>query len=232
LPELLQRRFYEVAPMFRLLAYTSTFSILIPFTAILVAKAWKVKREGIDYLIYFIYMSLLFEVLFFALSRFGIPNVQYSHPYAIAEFLLLTMFFKGLFNWKSKIIRYYIWGFLFYLIVNPFLIEPFSGFNPLARSIICLIFIAVSLFYYYQLYRDESIVEPEKSPSFWFVTGLFVYFAASIFTFIFINQLFVPNQFGETTIRTSLFFHSLSNILKNLLLAVGLWLTRKHQEAY
>lgn len=186
--------------------------------------------KGGIYLRAFIIASFLFEALFYTLSKLHTRNVQYSHLYSVIEFATLFFFFKQILDLKKGSL-YPFAAYLIYLLINPFFFEEMMSFNPMARSLSCLIFIFLSLSFFFKLYQEEEILEPVKNPLFIIVIALFIYYSASIFTFVLINETFFTDL-DPKAIHNSLFFHSLSNVLKNMLITVALWMARNQQANY
>lgn len=214
--------------MYRYLIDISTFSILIPLLGLIIVRSHNLK--GGHYLKLFIIASFLFELLFYTLSKFHTRNVQFSHLYSIVEFTILFLFFRNILNIKKGGF-YPFTAYLIYLLINPFLFEDMMSFNPMARSLSCLIFIFLSLSFFFKLYQEEEILEPVKNPLFIIVIALFIYYSASIFTFVLINETFFT-ELEPNAIHNSFFFHSLSNVLKNILITVALWMARDRQVNY
>jgi hypothetical protein len=205
------------------LSLVSAISIVLPVMVSLLLKSR--KESYVKPLLFFVYASLLFEIFFLYTASQKIKNVQWSHLYTLVEFITLAMFFFYILSDEANRKRLLVLFALYtlYLAVNPFLIEDINNFNPIARSINSFFFIILSLLYMYKIYQSETIEMPEKSPVFWIVTALLFYFSVSFFTFLLSHTLL---KYSPDTIATSWFFHSMSNIIKNLLITWGLWLLK------
>ena len=206
------------------LATLSGFSIIFPAMAFLVFCPLKTK--SIIILKYFVFGSVVFELFFTITSWNSIYNVAFSYPYTLFEGLSLIAFFLFILEKRESMVIVLLISYVFLFIIDSISFEPLQSilsFNPFARSFNSLLMVSLSFLYYFQIYRQEKIIELDKDPSFYFVSGLLLYFSTSFFTFLFSAEIF---ELTNDKIETSWFFHSISNIGKNTLLTIGIWQAR------
>ncbi len=190
------------------ISYGSTFS---PVLAFIFFQKWKVRYlYGIAL---FVLISFLTDVLF-GFILVGKPNYFILQLYGIFEALLLFLFY-GIVLEKSKkwIIVIGIVFTLFY-IYDAIWIEP-DQFNTIGRSVESFIMIVLSLTLFYQFFRKEDDIFLDKSPLFWINIGILIYFSGALFSFVMSSVIL--------TSKLSWVFHNISNILKNVFIAIGLW---------
>ncbi len=189
--------------------YGSVFSPVIPLLF-----AWqKLNRYQVVIVIFIAcsFFSDLFSLYIFN-PRGG--NYHFLQLYGIIEACLLFYFYSlVLKNARTKIIVLLIGYGIFYSI-DSFTWEA-GTFNSYARVIECLFIVSFSLMLFLQFYKDEDDIFIEKSPLFWFNVALLTYFAGAFFSFI-LSKYFLPGVFSWK-------FHNSANMLKNIIMAIGLW---------
>lgn len=208
-----------------LLGTLSGISILLPALAFLFIPLPATRSTTM--LKYFIFGSVAFELIFTITSFLGIYNVTLSYPYALFEAILLISFFLFFFHTPQKARGWVLGIYTLLFFADSFFVEPlntFVSFNPIARSFNGLIIVVFAFLYFYRIYQQEKITFLEREPSFWFVSGLLLYFSTSFFTFLFSAELFT---LANDKIETSWFFHSISNLAKNGLITVGIWVGKR-----
>jgi hypothetical protein len=208
-----------------LLGTLSGISILLPALAFLFFPPPAARSTTM--LKYFIFGSVAFELLFAVTSFLGIYNVTFSYPYALFEGIFLISFFLFFFNTPPKKRGWVLGIYAVLFLIDSIFLEPlntFVSFNPIARSFNGLVVVVLSFIYFYRVYQQEKITLLEREPSFWFVSGLLLYFSTSFFTFLFSAELFTLDN---DKIETSWFFHSISNLAKNGLITVGIWVAKR-----
>ncbi len=145
-------------------------------------------------------------------------NYWVLHTYHILEIMILGVFYSFFLNNKLHL---YFWViFLLAYIYNTVIISGFSQFSTLLVGIECLLFIIYGVFGYYSLFQKQEYFFLDKSPEFWFNTGIITYFSGSLFSWVMFNYLHLDGTSGFWA------FHNLANILKNILFAIGLWKVR------
>lgn len=150
-------------------------------------------------------------------------NYAFLNIYGFIEFLLIGAAFNQIFNAKIIHRSFLTISVLVYLIL--FIQNPHE-FNDLGRAIEASYTLVFSLGYFYTIYSKSLNLFIEKSPLFWLVAGLFVYFSGSLFSFLLsseiLDQKIISPEYSWT-------FHNMANIAKNLFFGVGFWLfTRKN----
>jgi hypothetical protein len=116
--------------------------------------------------------------------------------------------------------------FIIYLLVNPFVWEPLNTYNSISRSLESILLIVYSSLYFYKIYQEEKIEQLEKQPEFWCVAGIVIYLAMGLFTHLLADFILSYDADKETLMTSYSFVHA-SNIIKNLMIASGIWIANR-----
>ncbi|WP_436517705.1 hypothetical protein [Ekhidna sp. To15] len=200
------------------LVYTSIFSPLIPITLI-----------GINYKKFWNRTLLLFgafTIMSFLTDLATITvvngnNYFFLNIYALLEFALIGLLFLRIIKTRPTLNKLTFAGF-YMLTLIIFLYNPYQ-FNDIGRAIEATYTISLSIIYFYSIYTNSESLFIEKSPLFWLVVGLFVYFSGSLFSFLLSNEILKQEIIMPDY---SWAFHNMANIAKNVLFAVGFGLLK------
>lgn len=191
MPALVGLLFYK-----RLQAVQKTLLILILLSTLIeIIALWVIHQGGYQHLVYRIFTILEFSLLTYIFAQ-GIK------PF-FTEF-----FFKGA----------VIFFFLFVL-ADMIWISGIVQFNSYSTAIEGLILIFFSLIFFYKTLQELQIQHLEREPLFWISTGVLLYFASSLFIFLFTNYI--------NSSTRSLFIiwgiHGIFSILLNIFYSIALW---------
>lgn len=202
--------------------YLSIFSILIPVLAGL--RHYKFQAQNGRLILGLCFISLLSEILSYASAVIYHNNYWVIHLYHITELIILGLFF-------SEFLDKRIYLYILLLLASFYLIDTikFSGFQQINAELIgieCLILIGFCVAGYYSIFNQEIYFFLEKSPEFWFITGLTIYFSGSLFSWLLFNVI----NGGEGHSIGLWTFHQVANILRNICFAIGFWVANKTHE--
>lgn len=190
--------------------YGSIFSPIIPLLFV-----WKRLNLYQIVIVTFIVLSFSTDLLtVFVIKGY---NLHYIRAWGFVEALLLFLFYSIVLDRSKKWITALTIVFVVLYLFDSFWLKSYE-FNTLGRSIECFIFIVLSVLLFYQFFRKEDDIFIEHSPLFWINIAILAYFSGAFFSYVLSNMLLVDS--------ITWIFHNISNILKNLLLAVGLWKVR------
>ena len=97
--------------------------------------------------------------------------------------------------------------------------------HNLAKIPVSIVFISLSLAYFFRLLNKMPTTHIHHLPMFWINTGILIFYAGTIMIFIFSDYL--VNVLKDSLMVYWSFYNSL-NILSHVLIAMGLWqVTRK-----
>lgn len=137
--------------------------------------------------------------------------------FTVVEYTLFTIFLS--FNFKSKKIKKLIlfvlplfYAILLYYIFNKDRSNNFDAIPAALESILIIIFCVI---FFFEQIRDMEVSFIYSSKTFWIIVAILVYMSATFF-------LFISAEFVSQEERRSYWFiNSISNLLKNVLLAVA-----------
>lgn len=198
--------------------YASIASPLLPiFFAV---RRRKSLNDVLLLIVALVVISVATDVAMLMLGMKRINNLPVAHVYGLIEAGLLILFFARI-NAFSNTTRYLLLtAYSTFYIFNSVFNESIFVLNGFARSIEAFMVLFFCIYTMYRFYVKEEDVFIEKSPTFWIVIGILFYFSGALFSFLLAAEIFSrtpDNLFGSWVL------HNISNILKNILIAVGIW---------
>ena len=94
-------------------------------------------------------------------------------------------------------------------VVNIFLIQKYV-YQSITYSLGCLLIVAFSIYYFWELFQRKTYVNLAREPAFWICSGLLFFSACSFPVYAFLNLL---QNLGPTVSRVMAFLMDLVNIL-------------------
>jgi hypothetical protein len=167
------------------------------------------------------------EALMFSLPYFGVNNLVGLHFYALAEIILLSMFF--IHQLKSVAEKRIVWIAmacvsaicLLYAAVG----NNITGFNSLPRAIECIYLSGLCGYVFY-----EMLLEPgPKEDALYFVNGAVLFYFSSSFIVFAFSKYLAPH--GEDLL-VMYNVHSIINAICNIAYAAGLWIASRSPYPY
>ena len=152
------------------------FSVLLALLSLIFY--WKFDK-ALKYFAGYLILSGATEYLASEFTKSLGYNLFLLHPYTILEFILLSGFFKVVFDQLgSKFSMLKITIVVVPLcILNSIFIQPMEGFNSYATTLVGLILIAYSVYTYYLLLEKDSV---EFYGIKWLVGGVLIYQMTSL----------------------------------------------------
>lgn len=137
--------------------------------------------------------------------------------FTVVEYTLFSIFLY--FNFKSKKIKKLILFVLplFYIIVLYYIFnrDQSNNFDAIPASLESILIIIFCVIFFFEQIRDMEVSFIYSSKTFWIIVAILIYMAATFF--LFVSAEFVSQQER----RSYWFINSISNILKNVLLAIA-----------
>lgn len=189
-----------------------------------VVKFRKLPKE-IKIIGLFLSLNLLTEILSRSLSGIGENNLYLLHIYTLFEFLVWSLFYKYLFNKKEKNHNYY-WPSVFLiavlLILNSMFLEPISGFNSNAKTLVQLILIGYAVIYFFNSFGKTDFSTKENQSILLINFAIILYYSGSLFIFMF-AKLLETNDVSPLSFDGFWLFNALLNAIFQLLILVSIW---------
>jgi len=108
-----------------------------------------------------------------------------------------------------KALLYCLWIFPLISVMNIFLIQKYV-YQSITYSLGCLLIVAFSIYYFWEVFQSKSYVNLAREPAFWICSGLLFFSACSFPVYAFLNLL---QNLGPTVSRVMAFLMDLVNIL-------------------
>ncbi len=173
------------------------------------------------------YMVITLFIQYYAayLSRQGLPNLYLLHLYTLLEFLAWAFFYHYLFRNRPRLIKVYPWivGIISVLIVaNTIFLEPVSGFNSNAKSLVQLTLISSAIYYFFIAFGKIDLALPLPRSLTQINFGIIIYYSATLFIFMFSRFL---NDNDVAPVRHNFFWaiNGLFHVIFQMLLLLSLW---------
>ncbi len=212
----------------------SIFSFLIKAFLALSTLIWLIRYrqlpDALRVLGYFLAIDLAIEFSAGYLASKRMNNLPLLHLFTFCEFIFFSFFFYHLIRTLSRHKRQF---FIFlsviaaFLVVNSAFIQTIYSFNSIAKGIVHLILIIYAIWYFYQL---SSLGPDEASttgrPLRLINSAVLLYYSGSLFIFMFTNFI----QANDLRMHRGFWaFNAGLNVVFQLLVLIGLWLTAFRQ---
>jgi hypothetical protein len=170
--------------------------IIVPWSAIIPILAAIVRHRHLNTKCWFIFLYLCWTTTLNIVSNIradnGLNNLRLLHADTVVEMLLFSGFFIYAFQSRQikTFIRVLVVLFPLFCIINFTFIQSIDQFNTYTRPVEAIIFIILSLLYWWKTGKTEDgegqWVDISEN---WFVSGNLLYFSSALFLFIFTNYL-------------------------------------------
>jgi hypothetical protein len=192
------------------------YSIIAP---VVIGAIFYFKLPGaLKILCWLLFATLIMEGIGLWLFQLKVNNLFIFHLYSYIEFGLITLIYYQLSTnqmWKRLLVITFFVFLLFSGVVLAFY-QGLDSFNSLQRNAEGIILMV----YFFAFIRQYSLFESRRrkllKPFFWLTYGYFIYFAGTIFLFIFANEILSDKMNDYWTI------HGVFNIFLNIIYAVVL----------
>lgn len=192
-------------------------SVLSPILGIGIGLSYFFKNK-ISFIDKLIVVLLLFSFLMdfsgYISAKVWRNNLWVSNVYHLGLLAIIPIYFKMSCGVRKGIIHTYQ---ILSLTVFTFLLlnDGVSAHQSLYYSVNNVFYLILTLFVFYEMFIKEDILFIEKSALFWYNTGFLIYFSGGLFSYL----------MGDEILSSSLswVFHNISNIIKNVFLAIGLY---------
>jgi hypothetical protein len=136
---------------------------------------------------YFLALSLLTEVGAQSLFYQGVNNLFLLHIYTVLELLAWSYFYYLLFRgktWRGDLIPYLVAPLVFLLIANSLLLEPLTGFNSNAKTLVQLTLIGYAVSYLFDAFGKIDLSKPVPRAITFINFAVLLYYSGSLFIFM------------------------------------------------
>jgi hypothetical protein len=183
-------------------------------------------KKKSPYFLLGIFFFVFFIVKFYTLvtAELHKNNMPAFHVLALLEIMAVYIFYSQVLY--QKVFKWGIVGLVVLHIGNALLFQNIWTFNSLAWTMDMLIVIGIGLLYFFHIYNDENDYTPLLDrPDFIITVGWLLYAAGSLFTYLMGTAIL--SGYAEGFFKNGWFFQTISNILKDIIISYGFWLTSK-----
>ena len=157
-------------------------------------------------------------------AELHINNMAAFHLLALVEIVLVYCFYNQLIFKKIHLSG--LIAIALANILNSIFFQDIHSFNSLAWTFNMIALIVMGLMYFYKVYNDEEDYTPlNERPAFIITSGWLIYASGALFTYLLGTEILSGTP--EGFYKNAWIFQCISNILKNIIIAYGLWLTGK-----
>jgi len=173
---------------------------------------------------WFFFISGAFDIVTYTTpywgKSWGMNNMPVFNLFTVVNLLFLSvLYFKTLEgSWARWVVGTLAASILIltgYTVLQPGQIWQFPSTVMTAQ---CVLFIALSLVYFYQMQQQEAVAL-EQNPLLWINAGVLLYFSSNLFLFMMLAVIHRTPELHKYDFYT---IHRVVNILAYLLFAVGL----------
>lgn len=176
--------------------FSISAQVCLLFCILLLLWRFKSLPKEIQRLGPFLVITLIINILAIMLGRQQIPNLFLLHIYTLFEVFLWAYFYNYLLRKtpkKKNVLPLLVIVFSILIIANSIFLEPISGFNSNAKSLVQLLLILASIYYFFNAFGKIDLTQPlPRSLSIINFAVLF-YYSGSLFIFMFSKLLNVNN---------------------------------------
>lgn len=201
------------------LKYASAGSVLIPAAWSL--TRWSALARRFPALLAYVWLVVLVESLGAYAILTGVKNnTILFNFFSIGELSLLCLLYHR--QYDRPVLRALALGFVagyVPLAVYRYSQQPY-GYDGLVMSVENLMLIVLVLLYFYRLLQNLEASRLSRFPMFWFSAGILMYFAGSLFLYMFGNYLVANQKMPKFPALWNVSYYA--NIVFHLCLAVGI----------
>ncbi len=156
--------------------------LLLLVFAILVNRS----RPGRDYMIWFIAAQAGLNTIAYVLDQILLKsNLPLYHLNCLVSFLILSAYFSTILHFRKArfMLSVVLALYLVFFFINLMLWENIWSFNSNSFSIASLILVTYCFLFYLEKLIHPATTNMAESRDFWYVTGIFTYYAGSFVIF-------------------------------------------------
>lgn len=197
-------------------------SLVLFFPVAIAIYRRKYMKKELKIISYYLAFVLLFQLIAVVSVIFIKNNLPFLHFYTVAEFALISWFYKEYLGdfLNKKIIYVFVGLFTIFAIVNALFIQSIFEQNAYPRGLECLFVVFYAITAYYKTLKSLDIISIEKSPLFWINAGFLFYFAGSLFLFV-LGNLILTQDLQLSMLSWAI--HACLVALMYIFIGIGLW---------
>jgi hypothetical protein len=137
----------------------------------------------------FLFMSLIVETISDYEAYYQRNNVLLNNLFTVFVFCFYFFTFREILLSPKikKIVLYILLAYPLLSLTNIFLVQKPGVFHSMTYSLGCLLVVAISIYYFWELFQQTHNVNLARQPAFWICTGLLFYYVCSFPLFGLLN---------------------------------------------
>ena len=148
-------------------------------------------------------------------------NLVVNNLYFVVSFSILSLMYAGLLRGVRAVIYGLLVMVLCFFIWDSVALQSITGVQSHVMTLCGVLLLGYSVVYYDYLLHITPASKLSKNPFFWVNCAVCYYYGLNLFIFIFSNYIF--ENLNENEIIVVWTFHTFNNIIKNTLLAIGIY---------
>lgn len=202
--------------------YASISSALLPLVTGIVL--WRHLSNRTQLLFWLAFASIAADILSLILAFQKVNNWPVSNIFFIVQFSMLFLVIEYNKNAFFNIV-FVACGIVLGL-TNYLLIQSPKTFNSYSAYSYAIVIMILCLKFLYELMKKMAVEKIQLLPLFWLSFGALIYYAGTLFLFLFNNYLILHMP---TRLPNIWIMHNILNITKNFFLFMTLWVNYKSQ---
>lgn len=169
--------------------------------------------------LFFLVYTLISELIATWLVTHGKHNTNLYNFYGVVQLIFYVYLLSNFIQNKRliKICRIVQFSYLFLALMNVLLFQKFAKYNTITYAFGCLIIVALSIFYFFELFKQKKILNLSRESPFWISTALLFYFSCSFPIIATVNIIqnvpeIIINSIQTLLLLTNILLYSLFTI--------------------
>jgi len=153
------------------------------------------RRKGPLYLRifpFFLLVTLVTEIWAWELALKGITNTAHYNFISVTGcvFYLYILRHEIFLKRAKKIILIIMISYVILSLYNIFFGQKIDSFHTMTYSLGCFLIVAVSIYYFYELFQVPRSIDLKREPAFWIVSGLLFFYVCTLPLLGVVNYLY------------------------------------------
>lgn len=172
-------------------------------------------------MVLFLFITCLAEMLGIYIKRLNLTDLTHIHPNGWVYNILLIFqagFFSMMFQYligkyvNSKL--FILSGFVLLIVIHCYrmAVNTFSVYDQLTNTVMSVMLVLYSLYFYYCLIKDDGYINLKRSPAFWWVAGILFFYFGTTASNLFYDKLSVLTV-GPQSLKYLKYIYYLFNII-------------------
>lgn len=210
------------------LIYLSYFSGIVPIYFLL-RRRKNLKFRIARLLGILLLASTISDLIGFSLVKEGVPSQLTLNIYFAILFIVLSNIYAALLpEWSGGIFTI-CYSYCIFFVVNAIYIQRVNVIQSYATAVAGSFLLIYAMLYYHSLLKIMPVSNPAKYLPFWINSAVVYYFGFNFILFVF--SAYISFRLQENEIEMMWAFHNMNNVVKNVLLTIGIGYASRYQSS-